>query len=260
MNDSEKISLLDKSVMIAIYPALGYFLICIHEVGYIITFNIPVEFININISNFINIIPMIFIKLLTFFLFWNSISRLIYIEELGNPIAYKIYQMLKVSAYFLIMASFWYDKSFIWSTLSAIIIYFLFYFSFPLIAQRKIKGYKNKLLAQINLEKNDYSKTLTWYHIKIFGYINMRFIFLLIFVAIIMFNSGMAEAMLKTNYYKLNDNVVIRIYNDVIICCEYDSKSKKIDDSSFKVLQKDNIDNLKFEEIVLNSKASEIKK
>lgn len=261
MNDSEKLSLLDKSIMIAIYPALGYFLVYLYEVGYVTIFDIPIEFININMSNFVNIVPMIFPKLIKIFLIWFTISNLININDLENPITYKIYEIFTVCACFFILAFFSYNvQSMLLSMLEATIIIYAVTFLCPLITKPKVKGYRNKFIAQMNESNENHIQTLTYHHVSKIGYINIKTIIFFIFISITIFQAGIAEAMLKTDYYKVNDNVVIRIYNDVIICCEYDSKSKKIDDSSFKVLQKNNIDNLKFEEIILNSKASEIKK
>lgn len=261
MNDSEKISLLDKSIMLAIYPMLGYFLICMYEVGYITTFHIPIEFININISNFINIIPNIFLKIIFISIVWTTIEHIIHITDLENPIFFKAYEVFKICFCFLVIAIFSYEViENIKSVLLATIIIYAVIFLWPLITQYKIKGLRNRVLKQMNESDELYEKTLKWYHTKKIGLINIKMILFFIFLSVIMLVAGNTEAMVKTNYYKLNNNVVIRIYNDVIICCEYDSKSKKIDDSSFKVLQKNNIDNLKFEEIVLNSKASEIKK
>lgn len=261
MNNSEKLSLLDKSIILAIFPILGYFLMYLYEIGYLKVFNIPVEFINMNMSTFINIIPQIYIKILIIIMIWIIISSMIYIEDLEDPIKFKAYTIGCIIACFFIISIFSYNvKSKMIVTLIVLIILCLVYFLPPIINKPKIKGYRNKFIAQKDESDEKDIKTLIYYHVNNVGYKNIKTIFLFVFLSTIIFQAGTAEAMLKTNYYKLNDNVVIRIYNDVIICCEYDSKSKKIDDSSFKVLQKDNIDNLKFEKIVLNSKASEIKK
>lgn len=261
MNDSEKISLLDKSIMIAIFPALGYFLIYLYEVGYLTVFNIPVEFININMSNFLNMIPNILFRIINVILIWTIIENLIHIKDLENPIIFRMYEIFKICFCLFSLSFFYYDPiPMRISIVKATIMIYVAIFLWPLIAKYKTKGYRDKFLEQINESNETYSKTLKWYHTKKIGLINIKMIIYFIFISSGIFLSGTTEAMIRTDYYKVNDNIVIRIYNDVIICCEYDSKSKKIDDSSFKVLQKDNIDNLKFEEIVLNSKASEIKK
>lgn len=261
MDNSEKISLLDKSIILALYPTLAYFLIYIYEYGYLKVFEIPVEFINIKMSTFINMIPILFPKIIFIVLIWSLVSNIIFVKDLENPIKWQVYEVLKMCFFLGTIAFFDYNiKASIVKLIEAMIFLFSFYFISPLITSSNVKGYRNKLLAQINTNNQLFDTTLKWHQIKKLGHINVKFIIYILFISLIMFNAGMAEAMTKTNYYKVNDNVVIRIYNDVIICCEYDSKSKKIDDSSFKVLQKNNIDNLKFEEIVLNSKASEIKK
>lgn len=250
MSESNKFSVLDTGVMLVLFPALLYFFTYIYETGYLMVYDIPPYFINVEVLTIINLIPILAPKILLIFLGWNVLAQIVDIETLKDPVNNQIYQIGKVCSLSFIIALFSYEiKSSLIVAAQATIGLYLFYFLFPLITRRKVKGYRNKLLVQINEDSRTDIESLKWYQIRKMGHTNVKAIAYIVVISIAMLQAGVTEAKLKNEYYKFDNKIVIRIYDGIIICCEYDKEKKEINNSKFEVVELSSSENIVFEKV-----------
>ena len=118
----------------------------------------------------------------------------------------------------------------------------------PIITQRKVKGYRNKLLAQSQFEIKGILGDLA----RKFRSFYMLFFYLAITLYLTYF-AGMSSAYRKTSYLMINTSpemVVLKVYNDRLIVAPIDKKNKVISpEFTFINLDDSNIPALDLEDI-----------
>lgn len=230
---------LSETLILATIPFASYAIVFFYEWGYFSVFKIPIEFITFDLSR-------IFLALLSIVGFGAGVyyfSELIVNVFSSQP--EPIRRIINKHAYrfvFVIVLSF-FTSSVDWKTfvlLSIFLIIFLpgYDFLFPLISQRKVKGYIAKLAAQ-DKQQNEYDAKqedeLTMIPlIKAAALLGRKFFFgLFVFICALFltYQLGEGEARTQIEFQVINTNperVVLWIYNDYALCASFDRITKEV--------------------------------
>lgn len=223
------------AAMAPIAVGLAYCLTYIYEMAYIGVFKIPYEFVVISWMNVFPVAGKIFLILVLLLL---SIQVLwAYLPEIAvkwgpiRRIFIKVLGALLPTIILLVPL-----KTF-WSTLPLIvgswaIVFLLCYLLVPLMTQKEIKGYRNKLIAQERVDEapaTGQDKTVIRYIGGRRGIVIVFILPLLLFSAHI---GGMNDAESKVEFLipsTTQELVVLRVYGDNLICAPLDRENKEIE-------------------------------
>lgn len=248
-------SIISEGLVIAALPVLAYLLTFCYELGYTSEFNIPIHLITPNITTiFIAAGSILFVVVLAF-IFVNLIYTL-FQKDGSLPRRLVKYAPLIVMLYIYINLF-----GLNWEEYIFIIILLVFFlaleFLLPLIGQRKVKGYKNKLAAQDEFD----SKLVTLYG-KVFRLTGRTMAYIILYVimlAQISLAAGRSEAYKQTEYLVIDkqcEQVALRIYGDIIIAAPVDVRNRTVENKFYiyninnydLVLQLEDIGPLRIEE------------
>ncbi|SKC90404.1 hypothetical protein [Maledivibacter halophilus] len=233
---------LSDAVIIAIMPIIGYLVIFAYEYGYAKAFNIPIQLININKTTFFVvasalwaiIFPVIGIVNMFIILFKDD-SNVIYREFI------KIAPLHIATVVFVLV----FGKSITFEDIQFFLILPLiitvFHFGFPLLTQRKTKGYKQKLLEQEKVDSE--IKDIGFYLEKYLGKFGQLIIIYTFFAIFLSHYIGYFAPLNQSEYLQINssDKIVLRIYGENLICTTYNSEDKTVNSeiSIIKIDKKD---------------------
>lgn len=227
--------------------ALGsaYFLSYIYERAYSMFFKIPNEFIVIGWISIIPIAVKIFLiwilLLLSILVFW---SYLLDRAAEWGPICRIFIKVVGGTAPMIILMV---PFRMFWSTLPIsvgfwIIVLIFFYLLRPLMTQKKIKGYRDKLIAQERVDEAPAigpAKTVIRYLGGRWGFV---IVFTLPLLILATHFGGINDAASKVEFLipsTTQELVVLRIYGDNLICAPLDRENKEIERSFFILDMKD---------------------
>ena len=217
---------LTEGLVVAGIPAVGYWLAYLYELGYSRFFRIPVSYIRVDLGTVIGatlgmlgslMFVYIFVSVL-FISIWNYINK---------TIRYNLIHLMMITLFFTVMGIIAPRNSYI-----AIFIFWLFFvfveFGYPLITQRKTKGYINKIQAQQDLDST--AGTLTNIIMtrspRIFA-----LVFLLYLFSMAAWLTGGVTARFETEFWAPEGDsplVVVRHYGDTLIAARYFPNSKTL--------------------------------
>jgi len=216
---------------------IGYAAAYLREWGYCGVYGIPLEFIQLNLTTvLIAIAGSIGILYILF-----QIINLFYSLASGGTfknltlLQLNIIIVIFISIILLAFVAVFRSLIELWPLLVVIVFYVIFFqLIFPLLTQRKTKGYENKIAAQMVID-NQYKSVLNFFGEK-FGATTAWIILGIFGFLFIMYFSGYDAAKTQKDYFipSTNQNsVVLRIYGDNLICAPFDIKTKKVEKAFF---------------------------
>jgi len=233
-------SWLTEGLIIAFLPALAYLMAFSYETGFLKAYNIPSDFVEVNLNTictFFFAIIVVGSVLLNIFLAILIITPAKYkrfFKKLIPILIYFFLVLIYVATYPLQMKK--------WSIMIIFLAFFLFIiFGMPLITQRNKKTYLEKVEAHEERDTQLLSTTLLHsFRQSIFPNILVivGYIFLFISLSNVI---GEFKAINKKDYIIIKgmpEIVVLRAYEDQLICSHFDRNTKQIDKKFFVVEKK----------------------
>ena len=220
-------SAIAEGVLIAAITATGYWLAFLYELGYCKYFNIPIEFIEIGILNILVAVIGVFGILAMLNMYINPLH--LFVSKLPRPLKFAIYRtsipIVFIASYGAIVrlpTSQW------WLLFGLFVAPLVFFeFVFPLITQRKTKGYIAKLEAQDKIE-NDHD-TLLDMTAKSIGRDKFLIILFFFLLSVIAFFSGGFDAKSKHSFVVIKSDqelVSLKTRGDFFLAASFDRKEK----------------------------------
>lgn len=239
-----------EGIVIASVPFLGYLFTFAYESGYAIFFNFPKELINIGLPQIIITISILYVITVILFFHIEALSFLIFKNKSA------LYQsIIKLLPLFGVSIGYFFIYGWL-RALPFIIIFVILGFSefiLPLITQRDKKNYDSKLQAadEADWKFREERGALSVRLIRIFGHKNIMLIINLFLCVNLVQMVGEIAASKKMQFFVIPsspEKIVLRIYNDNLICTEFnrDTKSFKRGISIYK-LTDPQVQNLKLE-------------
>jgi len=234
-NNNKKGSLLlDGGILISLVTIITYILVYSYEYGYCHFFNIPVNLIEINLTSiFIIGSALLFVFYLIFTVCW-LVSIIIYKPSvpkyINRMIIFNLPILLIVLGYVISYGKIQKEQ---YVYLGVILFLAVFTLIFPLITQRKTKGYFNKLNKQEEHEAK-LDKEIPSLMTKVVRLVPRELFYLLFYLFIsiaVAYNHGDASAMKQTDFTVIKSQpemVILKKYGDNFIIAKYDSKNKSV--------------------------------
>ncbi|MCJ7525858.1 MAG: hypothetical protein MUP71_11670 [Candidatus Aminicenantes bacterium] len=217
MENKNKSNLLSESLFIFIIPILGYLYAYLYEMGYCIYFKIPSELIIITFSNLT--ISGVYVAII-FLGFTIVIQLILGVEQSSNNFISKhknvivsIFKIILVSIYFLFLL---FPIGYADLILSATILIAVFVWLYN--SQKSKDCETNYILFIFNIP-------------NIRNEIKLAFIFILLTLSGFFFIRGIMNAKQQKEFLTFNlqkEMVVLRVYNNNVICVPLDRLKKKI--------------------------------
>ncbi len=254
MTDSEKQSKsrfrITEGILLALAPALSYFLAFYYEKGFAQYFDIPINFIQVSFIDVIVFASIVLGAIGLFTVFMNPFVIFIQTVKVHPVIRVALLRLLPPIMFFIIIFFlFGYSNRKYWGGALAVVIFFaLLEFVMPLLARRNVSGYINKWVAQ-----EEFDQEFDESHPDIFGLIKRHYGQRLLLIMLGIFLStalaeqaGLTKAVNQDEFLVLNTSpemVVLRVYGDRMIAASFNRKTQEVE-SKFviKVLGED--DNL----------------
>ena len=224
-------SIYSDAIIAIIIPIAGYYAAFKYETGYANYFGVPTNFIDVGLSEVLNLVGLLLMAFI-YVVGYINIRSILFKDK--NPITRAIGRILFwLLLLFLVIYA---------SDLKGISLYFVLFFMFgilfvdfilPLFSQRKIKGYKNKLEHQERNDDMHKSIRSSW----LTSYSEGRSIFKNVVIVLTIFSLffidtlGGASARHQSSFLILKSNpelVVLRKYSGKFICAEFDREKKEI--------------------------------
>lgn len=238
MNDPNQ-KRISEGILILMLTAGAYLFSYYYELGFLSYFDLPASFIRIDLDTILKFGSVIFGILIILFPLTNLVP---YLFTNRLHVEFRAFIFVSVLVFFIIifqayifgLGNFAYWDSILYSLLIVLFFLAFFTFVFPLITQRKVKGYMAKIEAQSKFEKEFRQEHGGGIYTSIerrFGLNSLLVIFFLVIGILTSRSIGLAEAVNQKAFPVINsspDLIVVRIYNDLMICTSIDESSKKI--------------------------------
>jgi len=227
-------------IALIVSPAFGFLLAYNYESEYCRAFRIPNEFIELNWTTILGAVSVTLFVLILMFMISEGAFQIVTNIKLDSKGVIKkrviflspliLITILSVTLY----GAFW--KEYIWILLAATFFIFL-EFVFPIIVERKTKGYINKLIA--NDERDVGRETLLS---TIFSSKSRSWLLVIVILIMIWIVSGVIghsnakrqwDFLIPSTY---PEAVVLRIYGERMICAEFDRDNKEIYNTYFIIM------------------------
>lgn len=231
---------ISQGIIVALSPVIGYGLAFLYELGFCLVFEIPREFITLNLTavfiaaGSLVVIIFIFYWLIDIFLRLVPQRDSLLFRELGLFLAISL---LPVGLLIL-----WWG---LWERLIVVAGVFFFFvfleFIMPLFTQRSKGSYLQKLEAQRKYEIAGPKGVVE--HLA--DFLGRRAFLTFLAIIILLFLAGLAgesKAVKQDKFFVPStypDSVVLRIYGENIICAPLDAKEKEIQKNFFVIRMTD---------------------
>jgi hypothetical protein len=219
---------LSDGLIIAIMTAAVYLSFLLKEIGYAREFDIPLDVISISEVGLVVAVQSVLLAISSYVVKVNLIW--IFSPRGDSLVSFKLRVFIALS---LLLGFAFYPylitKLYLWILVGMIGALFFFHFIFPLITQRKIESYENKLIAQNKIDSNSVD-----IYVSLIGSLNTQWRLPLIIMLAIMFFSyglGRKEALEQTSFLEIDGQpnwYVLKIYNDFIVSKNIDKKTKML--------------------------------
>jgi hypothetical protein len=225
--------------IVAAISAIAYIFAFVYEAGFAKIFSIPLSFITISLTNVLIVAG----SLLLVGQLVLSVGNLVFAvsDKFNGPISKRVKRLMPVLLYSLALAFLASGTRLLSSLMIGLIVGWLigifFEFLFPLLTQRGRGSYREKLVAQDELDartKDLYS--LLARRLGVGPYILM---FSLLMALVVVYYAGQSAAMRQSTYLVTSTSpemVVLRIYGDNVICAPFDRNTGEVE-PSFVVLK-----------------------
>jgi hypothetical protein len=226
-----------EGLIIAAIPIVAYMITFSYETGFAGFFGIPREFIALNFTSVFIVAGALLGVLFFLFLLTEIISM---VFPPSKDIIYRTSLpffplSLMCAALFILYGSYW--REWIGSVVVTM-LFALFWYGFPLLTQRDKKGYRKKLEADEEAERQ--VKTPFDHAIRLIG--GRKALIIILFLILLLdvsHHAGHAAALKQEEFLVANTSpemVVLRIYGDHLICAPFDRATKEVQ-RSFIVLK-----------------------
>jgi len=218
---------LSEAILLAGLSAFSYALAYAYKSGISSHFGIPPLLISPTIGAVLQAATAVGFVVLTV---WNIANAIWPFAPRGENILARVIRKLLVIAFFIGLLAFpTMDRKTAWIVFAVIVGFFTFFeLAFPLITQRKIKGYEQKLLAQEAIEANAQKFSLLDKVAGTFGEHTIRLVALGLVLLMLSNLLGIKTAKEKTDFFVLLDTprfVVVDMDDNTIVLAEYDPKT-----------------------------------
>lgn len=218
---------ISEGILIATASALSYAVAFAYDTGYAKYFGIPPLFISPNVGAVLKAAGIVGITLLTF---WNIANGLWLFIPRGTSARSRAIQRLATITLITGLLIFYLLEGLpAWLTLAIVVGFFGFYeFVFPLIVNRKIVGYENKLLAQEAIEEEAQKHTLLEKTKGIIGEDGLRLLAFSLILLIMATVIGGNTAKNQEDFYVLAGRpnaVILSMHENVLILGNYDPET-----------------------------------
>lgn len=252
MEETNKSNLLNDAIIIAMISVIGYLISYNYEVGYLSYYKIPDKFVQIDITSILKSTGVIIGTLLTLYNMFNVLPAFYPPKKVDgdgrtNPIHDSFRRLFWAFAFSLFIIFFTvFHLTIIYLCIGIIFVISLLEFVFPLLGQRKIKGYKAKLIAARAIDNS--VLTLNDVIRNRFGAKTVRiFLILLLIVATIPLVKYIGEnrANNQTNYLVINSDkpmVLLYTYQEYFVLAPINLKTKVVTPNFIFVKQEESIE------------------
>lgn len=238
--DTQRSSWQTVATLFGLAAPISYGAAYLRESGFCSVFGVPYEFIQLNTTTMLIAITSGVGVL--FFLY--SFADMLYTlsqegkQKKSGPVRRRVYFNLFSLIFLGFLSALFSPLRQTWPLMLPFLIAFvLAQFVAPLITQRHVRGYVNKLEAQDRLEKE--SPVLLDYLIRRAGITAVSFGLLLVLFLCTMFFVGYNAAERQTDFLVPSTHqnwVVLRIYGDNLICAPFDLKAKEVE-KTFSIIK-----------------------
>ena len=228
-NETRNSLLATEGFLLALIPVIAYGFTSLYEAGFMTTFGLPLSLIKTSLES-------------VFVVFLSLTAGLFLLFSVANLLAmfwpkHKAVQIKIVRVGFILLILMWklvFYREVLreWlSFLAALIILIFVEFVLPIFRFPKEQSYLDKLAEDENVEHPARSLSLYGRLQAIFGQKVYTTFLVLIFGAWLIYDAGHAKALTQTEYLTLGKSssiVVLRIYDDRIICASFSRDTKEI--------------------------------
>lgn len=229
-----------QGIIVAASPVIGYGLAFVYELGFCQVFDIPTEFITLNLTSvFIAAGSLIGIVLI---LYWFAELFLMLVPARKPPLFRELVFLLILLLFNLGFIILWWGM---WERVIYVIFTLIFFamllFVFPLITQKGKGSYIEKLQAQ---RKRDLETPMVIFEsfVRLIGRKTFLIIFVLVCLVFFSYIAGDAKAIKQEEFLipsTYPQAVVLRIYGENMICAPFDGEKKEIQKSFFIIRMTD---------------------
>lgn len=237
--NKRKIPFLGEGILIAVLTAVGYAIAYYYEKGYKGYFLMPEDYIELNPTMIIRVIGLTVVIGIFLFIILDFISiHINQLRSLNRAVSSIVDEIIWLGvSYFFFMMLLGLNKYSLVSLLLFLPLISLVSFVIPLLTQRKIKGYRNKLEAAVKMEDEKSSNSLKGLMYSIrqrLGYKNFRLALYLVLIAATIPNFsllGEYNANAQTKFMIVEGNpkyIMVGTYKDYAVVAELDTKKKEV--------------------------------
>jgi len=217
-------------IVVTAIPVLGYTLAFIHEAAFCDVFSIPREFIILDWISIITSIGGVLIS--SFLILWIMLIPALlsrFRNKRLGPIARRFTMLITLLLILLLITTTYLSFLPYFPFLLAFLLYFaILDFLGPLITQKGILGYRNKLEAQ---DKHDAESITKFPFVKQVGKVGLTIVFFILLLFSLSYLDGRDSAMRQEEFLvpsTYQESVVLRIYGDKLICAPIDRERHQI--------------------------------
>ena len=220
-----------ETVVLAATPLVGYLLAYVYEVGYVGYFGVPTDLVSIDIPRiFVATFALLIFVLILFFVYVVLNPFLLELDKLPSLVRERLVRIIFVLALF---AAFFYRYDFNWRLTLPIafmlVLALIIEFALPLLTQRRVPGYLDKLAAQDTIDTSD--RSVVFHIIKTLGGNAFILILWLGIATLLTYYISRAEAM-KCQWFHcpsaISSVAVVRIYGSTVVGVRYDPFSHRL--------------------------------
>ena len=235
MEDSTKKNWFSEGIILALIPILGYFFAFQYEAGFASYFRYPKEFISIGLPQIVIATVILWTVAMVLFMFMEMITMMI--PEKQRGLCDSIFRFLPLTGFFVgsLLAYGWtrawpFLILFLWMSIPEFIL--------PLFTQKDKKGYSEKIEADWNSEwkLRQTRNTLSWRLVRLFGHKHIIIVINIFLLAQLTHCIGEVSASRQIRFFTTSDvaeKVVLRIYDDKLICAFFDKSTKIVKSNIF---------------------------
>ena len=225
--------------IVAAISAVAYIFAFVYEAGFAKVFSIPLSFIAISLTNVLIVAgSLLLVGKLVF-----SVGNLVFAvsDRFNGPISKKVKLLMPLLLYSLALAFLTSGTRLLSSFIIVLIVgwpigIFLL-FIFPLLTQRGKGSYREKLVAQDELDAR--TRDLWSLLARRLGVGPYNLVLSLLMALVVVYYAGQSAAMRQSTYLVTSTSpemVVLRIYGDNIVCAPFDRNAGEVE-PSFVVLK-----------------------
>jgi len=250
MDETKKQGWITEGLVLALIPVLGYFFAFQYEAGYASYFKYPKELIDIGLPQIVIATITLWTGAIMIFMFIESITMTI--PKAHRGLSDSLIKFLPLAGFFIgSLLVYGWDRA--WPFLLVFFLIGIPEFILPLLTQKDRKTYSEKIEADWDSEwrLREAKNVLSWRLLKMIGHKNIILVINIFIVAQLVQTAGEVVASRQIRFFTMSsaaEKVVLRIYNDKLICADFDRKTKTVK-SGVAILKPDgsNVTSLKLE-------------